>query len=930
MTFRHPSRFLDQSLVAPGCGECSKAGRSAERGGRYGIRAAHLRRRVRRHRGILRAVVAQLGPAPGSRQRPHAGNLAGHPAGGVGLPGAPVPDHRHRGHRPAGRHLPAARARHRGRLPGRRAAVRGLRLHRHERVSACQRAHGAGGRDGARPGAQRRLPRRRDHGHARRRPGPAGGGAVLLAPRAALRPCADPARGHPAARGPRVRRVADLDLRAPGRRHLHEGRGRRRRPRGQGRGRHSGGRSAQSRRHRRQRGRQRGRLRRHGGRSVRDVRRYPRRHDAAGGPRHPGHGRHGRRVSAAAGRRVDHRVHRRLLAREEPSGPQDHVRAVHGAVVVGRTVADRLRRRHVARVAGRRDALAHAGLRRRRHRPDGPDGLHHRVLHGDGIQSRAPHRASIDDGPRHQHHRGTRRVDEVDGVSRARRVRRHPRRVPAGRPVRHRHRGDGHAVDGRHHRRAGCVRPHHGQRGRHRGDERHARRGARRHRPAGCRRQHDQGRHERLCDRFRRPGRPRAVRRLHACAGSARHADRVRTVEPDGDRGPVHRRPRAVPVRRARDGSGGAGGGRRRARGAPAVPRHRRHHDGRGQAGIRQGRRHADGVRDPRNGAAVAAARDRADPRRHAAGAGGAGRHADGDDRHRTLRRDLDDDGRRRLGQRQEIHRGQPLRRQGFRCAQGRRHGRHGRRPVQGHGRAGRESAHQDHQHRGAAARAVAAGGRLAGRVGAAGAVRQARGDGACGRQAGSAAERLAERAFQRRPVRVAPVAHAVDVEGRGARRAVVVGALGICLHARAVAAFQHRRAEAFDVEIDAFRQHGEVLLVEDLALPLVQRVVHVPEPVLAAGRLGRFRRQLGQRMQVRERQVAVHEADAAELPVQLAQREVGAGAVGALEVSVFDDRQRGVRRAAYVFVVSDLVNSFHAGLLVASRRHHAMAGRIV
>ena len=46
---------------------------------------------------------------------------------------------------------------------------------------------------------------------------------------------------------PGVRRVADLDLRATRRRHLHQGRRRRRRPRRQGRGRHPGRRSAQRR-----------------------------------------------------------------------------------------------------------------------------------------------------------------------------------------------------------------------------------------------------------------------------------------------------------------------------------------------------------------------------------------------------------------------------------------------------------------------------------------------------------------------------------------------------------------------------------------------------------------------------------------------------------------------------------------------------------
>jgi K(+)-stimulated pyrophosphate-energized sodium pump len=84
------------------------------------------------------------------------------------------------------------------------------------------------------------------------------------------------------------------------------------------------------------------------------------------------------------------------------------------AVVGGRAVADRLRRGHLAGLAGRRHALAHAGLRPGRHRADRPDGLHHRVLHRHRLQAGAPHRRSLDHRPRHQHHRRPGRVDEVD------------------------------------------------------------------------------------------------------------------------------------------------------------------------------------------------------------------------------------------------------------------------------------------------------------------------------------------------------------------------------------------------------------------------------------------------------------------------------------------------------------------------------------
>ena len=121
---------------------------------------------------------------------------------------------------------------------------------------------------------------------------------------------------HAAGR-PRLRRLADLDLRASGRRHLHQGRRRRRRPGRQGRSRHPRRRPAQPGGDRRQRRRQRRRLRRHGGRPVRDLRGHARRDDAA---RRAAAVRRRREaavaVSAGARRRVDHRLDRRLLLRQ--------------------------------------------------------------------------------------------------------------------------------------------------------------------------------------------------------------------------------------------------------------------------------------------------------------------------------------------------------------------------------------------------------------------------------------------------------------------------------------------------------------------------------------------------------------------------------------------------------------------------------------
>ena len=157
-----------------------------------------------------------------------------------------------------------------------------LRHHRHERLGARQRAH------------------RRGRAHRPERGAAASPSTAARSPAcwwSAWRCSASPATSrflyanahrqdrprahHPPAGRPRLRRLADLDLRASGRRHLHQGRRRRRRPGRQGRGRHPRGRPAQPGGDRRQRRRQRRRLRRHGGGPVRDLRRDHHRHHAA-------------------------------------------------------------------------------------------------------------------------------------------------------------------------------------------------------------------------------------------------------------------------------------------------------------------------------------------------------------------------------------------------------------------------------------------------------------------------------------------------------------------------------------------------------------------------------------------------------------------------------------------------------------------------
>ena len=106
----------------------------------------------------------------------------------------------------------------------------------------------------------------------------------------------------------------------------------------------------------------------------------------------------------------------------------------------------------------------------RRHRPGAHrrSDLDHRVLHRHGIRAGALRGRRLPDRPRHQRHRRPRRLHEVHGAARTGRLRRHLGFVRAGRPLRHRHRRDLHAVHDRHGRCPRRLRSDHGQRRRHR------------------------------------------------------------------------------------------------------------------------------------------------------------------------------------------------------------------------------------------------------------------------------------------------------------------------------------------------------------------------------------------------------------------------------------------------------------------------------
>ena len=131
--------------------------------------------------------------------------------------------------------------------------------------------------------------------------------------------------------------------------------------------------------------------------------------------------------------------------------------------------------------------------------------------------------------------------------------------------------------------------------------------------------------------------------------------------------------------------------------------------EGHRQAGIRNRRRPAHQGGDPRDDPALAAADPGADPAlyRDLGHRGpvrrllGAGCCADGHDRDRALPRHRHDRRRRRLGQRQEVHRGRQPRRQGLGEPQGRSHRGYRGRSLQGHRRSRHQPDDQDHQYRG-------------------------------------------------------------------------------------------------------------------------------------------------------------------------------------------------------------------------------------
>ncbi len=106
---------------------------------------------------------------------------------------------------------------------------------------------------------------------------------------------------------------------------------------------------------------------------------------------------------------------------------------------------------------------------------------------------------------------------------------------------------------------------------------------------------------------------------------------------------------------------------------------------------------------------------------------------------------------------------------------------------------------------------------------------------------------------------------------------------------------------EALDVEADFPGIRDEIPLAEPVLVG-EQLLVHLPERALRARRLRGLSRELGVWMHVGERQMAPHVPDLiAEGREQLADHRLRLPAVRALEVAVFEQRDRRIVRPAHV-----------------------------
>src|SRR5207249_6123790 len=141
-------------------------------------------------------------------------------------------------------------------------------------------------------------------------------------------------------------------------------------------------------------------------------------------------------------------------------------------------------------------------------------------------------------------------------------------------------------------------------------------------------------------------------------------------------------------------------------------------------------------------------------------------------------------------------------------------------------------------------------------------------------------------------------VSHAVDKKGRRPVDAAGDAAAEVFPHPGLVHAAAELFAKPCDIETQVASVLDQILAVEG-ELPLEEAVVHLPELALRTRRFGGLRGVLRVRMAFAQREVPIHEAQAAShLLLDRFDDGVRAAAVRALVVAVLDQRNGRIRRA--------------------------------
>src|SRR6476660_5159676 len=156
---------------------------------------------------------------------------------------------------------------------------------------------------------------------------------------------------------------------------------------------------------------------------------------------------------------------------------------------------------------------------------------------------------------------------------------------------------------------------------------------------------------------------------------------------------------------------------------------------------------------------------------------------------------------------------------------------------------------------------------------------------------------RNVERSQQRLEVVGVVVAHPVDEEGGRPVHTAADAAEEILVDPVRMNMLRELLLEQVEIELERTSVGTEVVDLQML-LVLVELVVHLPEPVLGSGGLGRLRRVLGMRMRGSDREVAEREPELLSHPfLDLLDDRVGLPAVGTLIVAVLHEGHRRIRR---------------------------------